>query len=572
MNPRRYVPTWSALVLVFAAQCDGGEVSDDPGVNNPNPGAMPPPGMQPTTNPPGVTNPTPAPTTTPPRPPGTDPTPPRPGANPPPGGDPPTPPSPPGGPGVNPGSPVAGPAGPLARALQIGLVEVSQATFIKVGEGETEVEPAMRNAPVIEGRPLVVRIHVTPGPGFIARQLRGVATITTDGASQSFEDAKMIAGPSNPVQAQSTFNVLIPAVAMKPGARLAVAVYESGEAAGADPSPAPRFPGEGSVDLAVKAGRMVLDVVAVPVTGPGGPLADTPQRRQKLENDLYDVYPVQKVNIKVREPVTVTATITERAAAFGLLRDARTADGASARPWEYYHLLVDRTDTTFTFAGTAGGGGGSNNDPGSRRVALTLVRGRALDGNTNTVAHELGHNHGQPHVSACGANGGNLMYPLPDGAMASSGWSLSEGTLKSKAMYKELMGYCRPRWISDFMWSRLEARVRQVSAGARPPDGFTALEERSLLGYIGPGERPNWGLVAERVVEASAPMSASRYARLVLDDGRVVNAPVSVHAMSDELTREVGVTFPLEATVLRADVIIDGESYPVAVPSLYGPQ
>ena len=75
-----------------------------------------------------------------------------------------------------------------------------------------------------------------------------------------------------------------------------------------------------------------------------------------------------------------------------------------------------REDTTFTFAGTAGGGGGSNNDPGSRRVSLTLVRGRAVDGNTNTVAHELGHNHGQPHVNACGAGGGgDLGYPLAEG-------------------------------------------------------------------------------------------------------------------------------------------------------------
>ena len=158
--------------------------------------------------------------------------------------------------------------------------------------------------------------------------------------------------------------------------------------------------------------------------------------------------------------------ITERTAAFGLLRDARTADGASARPWEYYHLLVAREDTTFTFAGTAGGGGGSNNDPGSRRVALTLVRGRAVDGNTNTVAHELGHNHGQGHVPACGADGDGNGFPYMNGALGVNGWSLSENALKSAAMFKELMGYCRPRWISDWMWGRFEARVRMVSATA----------------------------------------------------------------------------------------------------------
>ena len=33
------------------------------------------------------------------------------------------------------------------------------------------------------------------------------------------------------------------------------------------------------------------------------------------------------------------------------------------------------------------------------------------------------------------------MYPLPEGAMRTNGWSLSENALKSKAMFKELMGY-----------------------------------------------------------------------------------------------------------------------------------
>ena len=93
-------------------------------------------------------------------------------------------------------------------------------------------------------------------------------------------------------------------------------------------------------------------------------------------------------------------------------------------------------------------------------------------------------------------------------------------------MFKELMGYCRPRWISDFMYSRFEARVRMVSAMGSRPAETTALAERSLLGYMGPGERPNWGVVAERVVDPGTAMSSQRYARLVLDDGRVINAPV----------------------------------------------
>jgi hypothetical protein len=448
------------------------------------------------------------------------------------------------------------------------VVEVSQATFIKLGEGAESVAVSARNAPIIEGRPLVVRVYVNPATGFAARRLRGVVSIDYAGAAgKQFEEAKMISVRSDPERVDSTFNVLVPAADIKPGATLWAAVYEGGPAMGAEPATPPRFPPTGAADLAVKAGRMVLDVVGVPVTGPGGPLADTPERRRKLENDLYDIYPVQKVNLKIREAVTVTAKITERTAAFGLLRDARTADGASARPYEYYHLLVAKDDTTFTFAGTAGGGGGSNNDPGSRRVALTLVGGRAIDGNTNTTAHELGHNHGEGHIPACGADGGDGMYPLPEGAMAVSGWSLSENALKSKMRFKELMGYCRPRWISDFMYRRFEARVRTVSALPTQPPG-TAFADHSLLGYIAPGETPNWGVVPERLVDATTSMSTQRFARLVLQDGRVVQVPVSVQTMSDDVTREIAVNLPADVDTDGAEVWVDGQRLTVPTTKL----
>ena len=63
-------------------------------------------------------------------------------------------------------------------------------------------------------------------------------------------------------------------------------------------------------------------------------------------------------------------------------------------------------------------------------------------------------------------------------------------------------------------------------------------------------------------------MAPQRYARLVLDDGRVVMAPVSVNVMSDGVTREVSVSLPEEGTVQRAQVQIDGQSLPIDVAGL----
>ncbi len=462
------------------------------------------------------------------------------------------------------GSPTAGPAGPWARNVTIGTVEVTQGVFVKIGEGNNVIDPGMRNAPLIEGRPIFVRVYVAPSAGFAARRLRGVLTLEGGGMSRAVEEIKMVAGASDPEKLDSTINFLVPATDVRPGITLSAAIYEAGEAAGADPSPLPRFPQTGGADLAIKAGRMVLDVVAMPMTGPAGVLEDTPARRQKLENDLYDLYPVQKVNLRFREPLKVEARMTSSSAGFTALRNARTAD--NAKPWEYYHLLVGRTDTNFSFAGVASGAGASQND-GSRRVGITVVSQRVVDGNSNTMAHEIGHNHGRNHAPACGASGADMMFPYMAGNMGVNGFSMTTLTLKSKSSFKELMGYCRPRWISDYTWKMLEARVRVVSgfAAATPP-GTNAVLERSLQAFTSPGERPEFGIVPGRLVEG-ARMTATRKARLHMADGRVIEVPAQVTTLSDDVTREIAVNLPPDE-VTRAEVIIDGETLPIDVSAL----
>jgi hypothetical protein len=471
------------------------------------------------------------------------------------------------GPG-NPSMP-AGPPGPWARGVTVGLVEVTQGVFVKIGEGSAVVDPAMRNAPLIEGRPVFVRVHVVAGAGFTARRLRGVLTWDVgDGTSKALEDARMIAASSNAERLDTTFNFLLPAADVKPKAALAVSIYEMGTPEGAEPATPPRFPATGTTDLAIKAGRMVLDVVAMPVTGPGGALMDTPERRKKLEDDLYDLYPVQKVNLRIRAPFMAAARITSSGAGFTALREARTADGA--KPWEYYHLIVARQDTNFSFAGVASGAGAGAND-GPRRVGITVTGTRTLDGNTNTAAHEIGHNHGRNHAPACGAAGADMMFPYMMGAIGVNGYSLSTGVLKSKAMFKELMGYCRPRWISDFTWKQLEVRVRLVSAmsaAATETPTAMALEARSLQGFAGAGEAPSFGVVAGRLVADGA--AAAGQARLVLSDGRQTTVPVSVQLLSDDVTREFAVNLPDEA-VQSAEIEVAGQRWTVNVADLPAP-
>ena len=218
----------------------------------------------------------------------------------------------------------------------------------------------------------------------------------------------MIAGQLEPrARCATTFNVLIPAVEVKPGAGLSVAVYESGEAAGAEPSPLPRFPAEGAIDLAVKAGRMVLDVVARAGDRPGrragrharaaAEAGERPLRRlpgaegepqdpRAGDGDRHDHRAGRRPSACCATPAPPTARAPGPGSITTCSWPARTPPSPSPAP----PAAAAGSTTIRARAGCR-----------SRWCA-----GAPLDGNTNTVAHELGHNHGQPHVPACGAGGG----------------------------------------------------------------------------------------------------------------------------------------------------------------------
>jgi Peptidase M66 len=469
---------------------------------------------------------------------------------------------------AGPSSMPAGPPGPWARGVRIGLVEVTQGVFIKVADGDNVVPAGMRNAPLIEGRPLFARVHVTTEGGFMARRLRGVVSLAyADGTKLELEDAKMVNGSSNVERLETTFNVLVSADRVKPMMTMSAAIYEAGTATGADPMPLPRFPTTGAADLAVRAGRMELFITFIP----DGPLMDTPERRRKLEQDVWDLYPVQKVNFKYHEPIPLMGAFSS-SAGFAILRDAREKDGA--KPWEYYHYLTGATGVGFSGVSR---GAGPTVGAAASRVSITIVRGNAIDGNTNTVAHETGHAHGSSHMPGCGAAGPDNNYPYTDvaGSMGVNGYSLTFNAFKSKMMWRELMSYCRPRWISDYVWNKFETRVRIVTGFIDQPGTAMAemMSSRSLQGFAGPGEKPNWGIVAGKLVDETAVITDTRYALLKLIDGREVKMPVAVNLTTDDQTREFAVSLKgadfTHDDVLQAEVFIDGQRSMVPVSTMY---
>lgn len=449
-------------------------------------------------------------------------------------------------------NPPAQPPGPWARGVEISMVEAAQVVFIKLAASTTAGQPptlvpvAMRNAPLIEGKTMVFRVHVRTTAGFTARQLRAVLTVEFAGSKVDLEATKMVAASSTLNDFNSTFNIILPADQVKANGAFAVSVYEMGMPVGPEPTLQPKFGGE----LGVKGGRMEVHVVVVPYNI----TSMTPAQMTKLAGDFTDLYPIQKVNIRMAEPAMLPAWSSS--AAFALLRDRKMTE--MAKPWEYYHMIANAMNGA---AGTATSG----------RIAFTITRTPNIDGNTNTFAHEIGHNHGMGHMPGCGAAGADNSYPYqpnlapegvtwPAGFMGVNGYSISTNTFKSTVMFRELMSYCRPRWVSDFVYNKFEVRVRQTIAMIPAGMADQEISRRSLQGWAGPGESINFGLALGQLVDESAtPITDDQYARLTLTDGSTLKVPVAVTLASDDVTKEFAIN--LDTDQYTADQVVLAEVF-----------
>jgi hypothetical protein len=478
-----------------------------------------------------------------------------------------------GGDGAGTGAP-----GPLARDLTLGLIEGAQAVFVPIARDGVAVPIGDRKADLIEGRALFVRVYVTPAAGaggWKARRLRAILRLDAGAAgsingggadagagANVFEDEKSIAAASKSTDLESTFNFYVPAAQVRPDSRMRVSVHETEAVTTPEPKLPPQFPAtdDGGAALGIKAGRMEMDVVMVRAIGIGGPLMDTPVRRGRVESYLSDVYPVQKFNVRWRDQVTLTKKIS-RNDGFALLAQLRTMDGA--KPHEYYHLLVAVEDTVETLLGIADLAGPTAAD-GPRRIGMTFVRKRSIDSELDSISHEMGHNLGRNHVAGCNAAGIDPNYPYKNTAVGVDGYSLSERSFKPAAMYKDLMGYCYPTWISDYTFDGFAKRVRLVTAFAPATPGTSTLGERSLQGFVtlGAGPGPRWRIVEGALVSPLLRPSSARHARIHLRDGAMVDGAVELRPLGDDGgSAEIAVALPAVGDIQRVDLSVDGRSY-----------
>ena len=342
--------------------------------------------------------------------------------------------------------------------------------------------------PLIAGREALLRVFVTGDlPSFY--QPRVTARFYRDNHLAHWAevglDSEMLPTEVQEGRLDRSFNVSVPAGAMMPGVEMMIEVDREGVVP-RGPGSRLRIPAEGRIALDVRPVRR-LDLTVVPVVV----ASDTAQ-----DEDVYDwtgklsadnetlqfprsVLPISDLRVDVHEGIVTTADLTTGTGWGELLAELLLLRVKEGSRGYYYGAVVPAEGSRWRGLGTIG---------------YPVAVGAA---NAETLAHELGHNMSLQHAPCGGAGDADEDYPHEGGIVGVWGYDVRARRLVDPFLYKDVMGYCAPVWVSDYHFVRaMDFREqREAELVGSPPSGAAVIasggqEDETLLlwGRAGDGE------------------------------------------------------------------------------------
>ena len=285
-----------------------------------------------------------------------------------------------------------------------------------------------------------------------------------------------------------SYNAFVPGSVLQPGTTMVVELDRDRTVPATSGSQL-RLPGRGRLALDVRALRR-LDLTVVPVVV----ASHSGRRVQDWTHDLDEdseqlqlaraTLPIGEMRATVGRPYTTSVDLTTSAGWGRLLGELTFLHMRDGEPGYYYGAVEPPEGSTWDGLGYIG----------NFRISVGLPDER-------TLAHELGHNLGLRHAPCGGAVGSDDAYPHRDGSIGVWGYDFRHNQLVNPSLFRDVMGYCRPTWISDYHFARAMAyRIEtegpatdagtgdSPTAGTRARTSRRAPDRKSLL---------LWGSAAE---------------------------------------------------------------------------
>ena len=482
------------------------------------------------------------------------------------------------------GGGVPQPVGVPVEQIEVVDVEANQGVAVRVVRAGQTLAPDTRNQPLIRGRHMLVRGYWSLGANWQPRSVRGQLNVRYgDGRRRVFNDTKIVTAPSDARTLDGTFNWRLTGDDVQLGMEFNIELYEGDPPAGAAITPPSRLPASGDIKMVLADEASELKVVLIPADLQGSPPPSaTPEEIENVRTWLLDMYPVQRVELEVRDPAPVPGGLDagETAPFWAELRRICRLQ-ATPVPGVFFHWIISRPESGISAGGVAAGSPPSRTDP-CRTVSMTLVNYTAtfrsgvgagttvvyrnsIDAKLTTISHEFGHNHDRRHIDCGGPARVDPTFPYQDGSLGVQGYRFSADELRNVGEWHDIMGYCRPRWISDWQYGRLyeatkrytewsNAARRSFEDGTyRPPPG------RTMQGYLTRNRaRGYWAEIPGTLVAPGAVPDADNYAQYWVGGRAGPRLPIRVTPDSEGDGFEVVFTAPEGGPYDAATVVVDG--------------
>lgn len=400
-------------------------------------------------------------------------------------------------------TPEPAPAGGIVDDVALNLLTLNQGVAVTLMSEGVATE---RNAVVVAGRPGLLRAYVAPQGGFEERELVAELTLREGEAVTVLRERAQIEQGSLSSDLDTTFNFSLSAEQITPRTRFSVAIREVNgtpaiESQGAawpiiegsvEPSEDIEHAYElGSDDLLASDWGGVVRVYIIPVrydTDGSGRLPDTSEQHlDELRSWMMRLYPVRSVVIEVGEPHPTTLPFDSTSEPMSdLLSEVIGIREQRGIPFDTYaYAMVNPAPSReeYCSSGCTAGIAYRVGNPNADHLRAGVGLGYGDASAAETLAHEVGHNHDRGHAPCGGVSNDDEAYPYPGGGIGVWGWDIELETQYDPAEYADVMGYCQPRWISDYQFDELFTRTAAIEG---------------LASWEGPPAGGEWTLVAVR--------------------------------------------------------------------------
>ncbi|MCB9683630.1 MAG: hypothetical protein H6735_01155 [Alphaproteobacteria bacterium] len=317
-----------------------------------------------------------------------------------------------------------------------------QAVEVPVLSAGEQVPASDRNAPLVVGRQAVVRARMEPGEGWSA-EVRLELDLASGGVVRTFAA----------VGVPDTLVVEIPADAMTEDATWSARVLDQGAVVATAPADGPTALG------AKVTGPLRLHLVPFEVDGF---VPDTsPSVVEGYRAALMAVYPVTDVELDVG-PVEVWTgpfDLGDINVRVGQLQEE--AMFAGEEDWNVtWYGMATGVATRDEYEGITG----TSEDGGDGELVRSYFAAGAAFGDQkseDTLIHEIGHTHRLMHAPCNDPSDPDPDFPYADGTIGVEGYDFRTKSFVP-ADHADMMGYCFPRWISDYDYAKLAEHVARA--------------------------------------------------------------------------------------------------------------